>query len=55
MEHATGALEKAGLTADDLHAGLEETRDEVTAEHYGDGYFERLREAAAARDGAGQK
>jgi len=50
MDDATAALERAGLTSDDLLSGLDETRAEVTTEHYGEGYFVRLRETAAKRD-----
>lgn len=42
-------------TYDDLLAGLEETRAEVVAEHYGAGYFDRLREMAAARDATDER
>jgi hypothetical protein len=55
MEEATDALERAGLTADDLLVGLDETRAEIVTEHYGEGYFDRLREIAAVRDSADER
>lgn len=47
MESATCALERAGITGDDLLAGLEEARDEVVTERYGEDYFDRLRTIGA--------
>lgn len=52
MEDATGALERAGIAVDDLLSGLDEARAEVVTEHYGAGYFDRLRELAAERGAA---
>lgn len=39
-------LEHASITAGALLEGLDETRDDVVPEHYGEGYFERLRTRA---------
>jgi hypothetical protein len=50
QEYALSALERAGITVDDLLSGLDEARDEVVTDHYGEGYFDRLRARAAERD-----
>jgi len=46
MEDATSTLEHAGITVDALLQGLDEARDEVVREHYGESYFETLRTRA---------
>ena len=45
MEEAVVALERAGLTVDDLLSDLDEVRNDIVAEHYGADFFERLRAA----------
>jgi hypothetical protein len=46
MYAAASALERAGITVDELLDGLDVARDEVVTEHYGEGYFDRLRTLA---------
>jgi hypothetical protein len=52
MDEAASALERAGLTVDDLLAGLDEARDEVVIEHYGAAFMAKIESLAAGSDAA---
>jgi bifunctional DNA-binding transcriptional regulator/antitoxin component of YhaV-PrlF toxin-antitoxin module len=46
MEDAASALERAGITVEDLLAGLDEARDEVVTEQYGAAFMDELKSLA---------
>jgi bifunctional DNA-binding transcriptional regulator/antitoxin component of YhaV-PrlF toxin-antitoxin module len=54
MVRAASALESAGISVADLLSDLDEARDEVVTEHYGEGYFDRLRATAQDAKATGQ-
>ncbi len=47
MAEAADALDRAGITVEDLLAGLDEARNEVVAEHYGAAFMAELASLAA--------
>jgi bifunctional DNA-binding transcriptional regulator/antitoxin component of YhaV-PrlF toxin-antitoxin module len=54
MEDAAAALERAGITVEDLLAGLDEARDEMVTEYYGAAFMNEL-EALGAEPGTAEK
>jgi len=49
------ALKRAGMTVDDLLAGLDEARDEVVTAHYGAAFMDGIESLAAEPDTAGNQ
>jgi bifunctional DNA-binding transcriptional regulator/antitoxin component of YhaV-PrlF toxin-antitoxin module len=47
MGDAASALDRAGITVEDLLAGLDEARAEVVAEYYGAAFMDELESLAA--------
>ena len=43
MERAQAAFERGGLDLEGLDGGFEAIRDALVTEHYGEGFFDRLR------------
>ena len=47
MDEAAAVLDRAGITVEDLLAGLDEARAEIVAEYYGAAFMDELKSLAA--------
>ncbi|HVA92512.1 MAG TPA: hypothetical protein VNL71_22045 [Chloroflexota bacterium] len=55
MDDAASALERAGMTVDDLPAGLDEARDEVVTEHYGAKFMDEIDALGTEQNAGGNR